>query len=1157
VSTESINERLVRNAPKSTEKLLELLFDGLDWPRPADMEIEDIPLLDWSPDELHLDPTAIARLEKIQQLPRLTDDQPFGVFILSFDGGRLPVGAVRRLVDRLVRKKRAQAKSAKSLWNLEDLIFFCQSRNGVSTLHIVAFRDTGDRAVMKVISWDTKATDNRVQLIARENLPDLRWPDDGSFDANKWREQWTAAFTSTYREGIRSSAALAAKMAEVAKVVRDEVAALYEVETDEGPLRQLYSEIRQNLRADLTAESFADMYAQTMVYGLLTARITHPEDFQADALNSVLKFENPFLDALYSSFRRKGDEAFDVDEFGLHDLAEILARTQIDEVLADFGAENRKDDPVVHFYEEFLQRYDPEQRRELGTYYTPIPVVRFMVRAVDEIIKTEFGLPLGVADQTTWGEYAKKRKITVPEGLAADDKVIRMIDPATGTGTYLLEWLRQAEVNLKAAGEYSPAAMAEVIGQMHAFEISLSSYAVAHLKASLQIPESLRESVHLDVRLTDTLAGRASSQLGLFEDDPISQEGKAAEGIKFDQCHSVVIGNPPYLRTAGIAADGTAVGGFVRFNEAGDGPGLISDFTDPLTALGAGRHAKNLYNLYVYFWRWALWKLGDSVRRPGVTAFITSSSYLAGPGFAGMRQVLRQVFDVLYLVDLGGEGRGARREDGVFPGVMTPVVIAIGVKLPQTDDSRECSVRYHRIAGSRAEKLHTLDLGHLPSIEWSEGSDKPHESLVPASQGSYGRFPLLTDLFPWQHSGLQFKRTWTISPSRQALVNRWAKIVGTPATQRDGLFTETHKPALDQPAVDPATGKRLPELRSLTKASEPVAYMPYLYRSFDRQWCIPDNRVCYSLRPPLWAADLDNQVFMISLLTGRIGAGPAAVASSILPDLDAFRGSYGAKHLVPLLRDQSGRGNVDPELLAAIGHALTGSSKLRIETSAESLFAYCFGVLAGADYTSRFRDELETPGPRIPLTSDPELFEAMATHGEQLIWLQTFGERFRGQGRKDLKVDKGIRWTKKPSRIPEDNRDYRYDPDTQTLHVADGALQGVAPDVWAFEVSGMTVIKKWLGYRTAKGAGRAASSTSPLDQIRPTEWEPEWSEELREVVHVLTETIKLLPAGVELLDLILAGELIAAEELPEPPGGLRKPPTVGGGDGALLAEVDE
>ena len=183
----------------------------------------------------------------------------------------------------------------------------------------------------------------------------------------------------------------------------------------------------------------------------------------------------------------------------------------------------------------------------------------------------------------------------------------------------------------------------------------------------------------------------------------------------------------------------------------------------------------------------------------------------------------------------------------------------------------------------------------------------------------------------------------------------------------------------------------------------------------------------------------------------------------------------------------------------------------------------------------------------------------MVAHGEDLLWLQTFGERMRSKTRKALKVDSGIKWTKEPSRIPADSKDFAYDPINEVLQVADGQLVGVNRAAWAFEVSGMQILKKWLGYRTAKGAGRAASSDSPLDKIRPTEWEPEWSEELREVVHVLCETERLIPRGVDILNRIMEGDLVTSDELPPPSADLRKPPGVDTG-GALFgsgSDLDE
>jgi hypothetical protein len=316
----------------------------------------------------------------------------------------------------------------------------------------------------------------------------------------------------------------------------------------------------------------------------------------------------------------------------------------------------------------------------------------------------------------------------------------------------------------------------------------------------------------------------------------------------------------------------------------------------------------------------------------------------------------------------------------------------------------------------------------------------------------------------------------------------------------------------------------------------------YSYRSFDRQWALTDERIADGFRPSLWESVSKDQVFLATSATGKLGNGPAAVPTIFVPDKHFFNGR-GGKDIVPLYQDAKKTPNCDPALVTALNQLRVIQGDKVAATSPERLFAYCFGVLAGTDYTLRFQTELETPGPRVPLARDFKLFDQMADYGAGLIWLQTFGERFQNRERNKLVIPADIRWTRKPTRIPNDSKDFDYDIQQMSLHVSDGNLLGVSEAAWNFEVSGMRILQKWLGYRTAKGAGRAASSGKPLDQIRPTQWEPRWSDELCEIVHVLTETEKLRPQGIKLLDQIMESDLIAADELPQPPDELRKPPS--------------
>ena len=1138
-----VDERLVRDAPKSPEALLALLFDGLDWPMPDHLDITEVPLVNLRPEDLSLREDAIARLRGVQQLPPLTAQQPFGVFILTFEGERLPIGAVRRLVDGLVRKRRVKHTRAGGLWDLDDLIFFCRTGDGGGALHVVAFREHDGKRILRAISWSSDATKNRLRMLSRTTLPALMWPDAQGLDADAWQAAWRDAFRTSYRDPITSAKKLAEVMAEIAREIRSGVREMLDVETEDGPLHRILDQVREHLLGEIDGDGFADMYAQTLVYGLLTARITHPEQFQASA--TMLTFANPFLDALYSTLRGVEDDGVDLDEFGLLDLVELLAVTDVDQILADFGTEDTRNDPVIYFYEAFLEKYDKKQRRDLGTYYTPIPVVRTMVRLVDEVIRTEIGLSGGVADATTWGDYSNQRGLAVPPGVEATDPVIRMLDPATGTGTFLLEWIRRARES--ASGGSAAGRIADLLSRLDAFEVSLSAYTVAHLKVSLELPEEARATERVPIHLTDTLEG-AGVNVALFPGDELAAEGQRASRVKADLSHSVVIGNPPWNRVPSETTGGRRVGGIVRYD--GEKPGLIEAFTRSLAALEAGQHAKNLYNLYVYFWRWAIWKTIEQRQGPAVVALITPSSFLAGKGFPGMRSVIRRSFDAVWILDLGGEGRGPQKEDNVFDGVLTPAAIMIAVRRGMASpDDTWAEIRYRRIRGTRLEKLQLLEAVTSLAEGWQPvPAVAATDFFLPEASGVYSDAPLLTDLFPWQHTGVEFKRTWTISPSREVLEKRWQRIVTTDPAERPALFTEQHEVAMDRSVESIVRPPSLPPLRTLKAGDEPGSIRRYAYRSFDRQWAILDERTCYTLRPPLYAAQSEHQIFLVSKLTSLLAEGPAAVAAATIPDRDSFRGSNSGKDIIALYRDAGRTPNADPKILGAITAAHRKVNAKAVDVSVERLFAYAYGVLAGTDYTARFRDDLVNPGPRLPLTVDPRLFDELVEHGRSLIWLDTFGARCSDVGQGSLVPDVGLRWSPPPVRGPEALADVAYDETTGRLIVGDGVLEGVAPDVWTFSVSGLRVLKKWLGYRTLKGTGRAASSVSPLDQIRHDAWQLEWSSELIEVATVVRRHIDAMTVGQDLLERVMNGPRIAADQLPVPRPAFRKPPSTATGD---------
>lgn len=279
------------------------------------------------------------------------------------------------------------------------------------------------------------------------------------------------------------------------------------------------------------------------------------------------------------------------------------------------------------------------------------------------------------------------------------------------------------------------------------------------------------------------------------------------------------------------------------------------------------------------------------------------------------------------------------------------------------------------------------------------------------------------------------------------------------------------------------------------------------------------------------------------MMNAQTSAGPLLTVTAYVPDLHHFRGSFGGKDVLPLYRDEAAQEpNVTKGLLAKIGAQLGTKAP-----TAEDLAAYVYAVLSAPRYQALFAEALKTPGPRIPLTRGAKLWGEAVDLGKELLWLHMYTERFRssadGRSSKLPKVA-GLRWVKPVKKMPEKPSDLTYDEKSQQLLIGDGVVAGVRKDVMDYSVSGMEVVWKWLGYRTAKGAGRAASSSNPLDQIRATKWPDDWNDELIELLTVLTVTLDKHPAQGKLLDAICDGPLISADELPKPTDAEREEPKV-------------
>ena len=362
--------------------------------------------------------------------------------------------------------------------------------------------------------------------------------------------------------------------------------------------------------------------------------------------------------------------------------------------------------PWLYFYEDFLAAYDPELRKNAGVYYTPLEVVRAQVRLVDNLLVNRLKKPLGFADP----------------GVVT-------LDPAVGTGTYLLGVIEHALARVEAeqgAGAVPSQAIA-LAKSLYGFELMVGAYAVSELRISRALRDrgaSLpAEGTH--VYLTDTLESPHAEPIQApFFLRPIAEQHAKALNVKSEVPVIVCLGNPPYDRHEAAQADNKArTGGWVRWGDDEKGKtALIRDFLDPAIDAGYGIHVKNLYNLYVYFWRWALWKVfeQETTVGPGVVSFISASSYLDGDAFSGMREHMRRLCNEIWILDLGGEARGTRRTDNVFA-IQTPVAIAVAVRAHHAEPDVSATVHYSRVEGTRAEKLARLDaIGDFETVKWRD-----------------------------------------------------------------------------------------------------------------------------------------------------------------------------------------------------------------------------------------------------------------------------------------------------------------------------------------------------------------------------------------------------------------------------------------------------
>lgn len=914
----------------------------------------------------------------------------------------------------------------------------------------------------------------------------------------------------------RSISQLVKSVAPLTRLLRDEVTDTLrrEARAGTGPFTALARDWRALLFPEADDAEFADGYAQSVTFALLLAR-TENIDFTGRSVASIARELGRTHSLLGKALDVLTDETIGALSVTLDTLVRVVGAV-------DFGRfAHHRADPYLHLYEHFLSVYDPELRKQTGSYYTPAPVVSAMTRLTDQVLRTRLGRTHGLAD---------------PD--------VTIVDAAMGTGAYVLDVLET--VAATTAEQEGPGAVAgrltETATRLVGIEKQTGPFAVAELRVAEALHRHGATAPTGGVRLyvADTLDDPFAEQAsigGTYE--PIAVSRRKANLMKAEEPVLVVLGNPPYRERA------RGHGGFIE-----DGAPNTHWSQPPLAAFrepGNGSAEYVLSNLYVFFWRWATWKVFDAhpESRDGVVCFITTSGYLRGPGFAGMRRYLRQHASEAWIIDGTPEGHQPDVATRIFGGVQQPVAIGLFVRRADTDASTPAHIRYLALHGRQAEKFDALKAVDLDDSAWETCPTGWTAPFLPVGGDVWQSCPQLGDLMPWQSPGVKPNRTWVYAPLAETLRFRWTTLLQA---------TTEEKPSLFRPSRDATLTRRKPGLpghphSDLAIADESgacVAPVPIAFRSFDVQQVIPDDRLMETPRTDLWRAHGAHQVYVTEAHTEVLRPGPGLTFAAEVPDMHHYNGRGG--RVLPLYAggDRS-RPNIAPGLLELM------SARLGVSASPEDLVAYIAAVTAHPAFTETFTADLRTPGIRVPLTADPDIWLAGVDLGRQVLWLHTRGARFMdptaprpsGPPRVDDPERKPMVVTPIPGTREGMPDTLAYDPHSQTLAIGDGRIAPVPQAVADYEVSGMNVLRKWFGYRRATRP-QTRGQQSPLDDVRPTEWPAAFTTDLLDLLHVLVLVTDRHPSQRALLEGVLAAPLITTQELEEAgvlpvPAAARKP----------------
>jgi predicted helicase len=893
-------------------------------------------------------------------------------------------------------------------------------------------------------------------------------------------EQFIKDFGLAHPQGITSPAEIARMMAGKARLMAEIIKEALKREESDNALLEQMNAFKEVLIHDIKPEQFADVYAQTITYGLFAARLHDktPDTFSRQNAASLIPKTNPFLRQLFDNIA--GLNLDDRIAWIVDDLADTFRAANMTEFKQNFGDRAAQNDPMIHFYEDFLSAYDPILRKSRGVWYTPQAVVTFIVRAVDEILQKEFNLPTGLADTS-------KTKIKI-NGRETDVHKVQILDPATGTGTFLAETItRIYEKFRKQGGMWQKYVKEHLIPRLNGFEVLMASYTMAHIKLEQLLSQTgydATDNQRLRIYLTNSLEEQ-HPETGSFFAQFLAKEANEANSIKRDTPVMVVLGNPPY---SGISQNnGEWITGLIDHYKYVDGE-----------YFNERKHWLN--DDYVKFIR-----LGQefvSKNNEGILAYINNHSFIDNPTFRGMRWNLMKTFDKIYIFDLHGNAKknevcpDGSKDENVFD-IQQGVSINIFVKTGRKAKEALAEIYHADLFGKQEVKYKYLVDNSLSTVQFVRVAPvAPFYFFCPkdeSNKGVYEQGFRIDELMQINVTGIVTARdSLVIDMDKKDLLNRITDFSD---------FNNSDDEIRHKYSLKDSRGWKLPEARktvSLLKHKQQIKLIDY--RPFDTRY------IYYHPKMVDWGREKVMRHFFVGENVGLITCRQAAINSWELVNItrnivdDSFvsnrtkeRGYVFPLYIYPnpanALPDESRRPNLDGDIVSEISKRIglqyieeDDSNATKKSFTPIDLLDYIYAVLHSPTYREKYKEFLKIDFPRIPYPENAAQFRALSKLGGKLRRLHLLDGVEPQEGTADYPVP----GNDEVEKIQYDEADRKVFINKKQF------FDNVPREAWEFYIGGYQPAQKWLKDRK----GRVLSYDDTLHY--------------RRIITVLLKTIEIM-----------------------------------------------